>query len=281
MALAAAHLEILARRWPQMWELAGPALPAIMADEFGFAAIVARFGRETDIRTRLLSRLIHGEGTQVLARRLILKWLQSRTSPTLENEINQLVAKLMSQGDPGQAYALFRATRNGEAKADDGFVHNAEFSREPSGTAFDWRVKSQAGLSAERVKRGGSAGEPWMVEIRFLDSPIRLHNLMQTLALAPGNYRLTVRYETRGLRMPQPVSVALSCMGNSRPLAEAVLEGGDRDVSIAAAGFALPASGCAFQEIALRNGNATETWRNRYSGTLMLHSISVERLANP
>jgi tetratricopeptide (TPR) repeat protein len=282
MALAAAYLEVIARRWPQLWENTQPALPALMADEKGFAAVDARFGRDRKLQMMLLGSLIYGEGTQDFAARLILGWI-SDGDEAMNSAANQLTAKLLSMNDQSGALALFRNSRTGEAKSDTGPVHNAGFEREPSGNAFDWSVERQPGVSIERTNRRGTGVEPdrgeWLMQIRFLDSPIRLKNLRQTTSIAPGRYELVVDYESDALRMPRPVALALTCAGAREPLAMAVFEEGSRGLSEAKAAFIVPAEGCLLQELGLRNEDATESWRNRYSGSLLLHSVKVERLA--
>lgn len=279
MEKAAARLEILARRWPRLWDRVKPVLPAILSSDSGFKAILLRFGADGELRRLLISSLIFDERMHDFASRLILAWLQDGDRQ-LNSAVNQLVANMLKAGRDAQALALFQASRTGEARLDKRFIHNAGFDREPSGNAFDWLVERQSGVSIQRVKAAGGNGEreeAWHMQVRFLDSPVRLENLKQMTSLPPGNYKLTVGYSAKALRMPQPAGIAVTCLRAGGRLAEAAFESGDRADATALADFTVPANGCLLQQLALQNGNPAETWRNRFSGTLTVHSVSIER----
>jgi hypothetical protein len=190
-------------------------------------------------------------------------------------QTNQLTSALLGRKKEAKAHALFHETRQGEAREQDALVYNAGFSRPFSGSQFDWAITRQSGVAIERKQ----AGDGWALSIRFLDSPIRLKNVMQAVALEPGNYRLKVRYAASGLRMPKPVSLALSCHGHPAVLASIPFEGGDRGWTDAAADFTISRGDCPLHQVHVSNGDAAETWRNRYGGTLQLDHVSIEPVA--
>jgi len=78
---------------------------------------------------------------------------------------------------------------------------NANFSEEPAGHGFDWRLPAIDGVT---VERGGLPPRLWIM----LDGqePENCDLLEQVLALVPGSkYRLRFRYQTDGLPAPSGV----------------------------------------------------------------------------
>lgn len=281
-AEAVDSLELIARRWDgAIWTRVEPALPLLLADPAAFRKVVGRFGASSALRGRLLASLVKSPSTSSYAYDLAIAW--NEMGLDVGAEVNQVTQRLIADGNPSGAFLLFRLTRRGAAAEDGGFIHNGEFSRQPSGSAFDWRLDRQPGVSLQLVERrlpGAETGksEPAsLLAIRFLDSPVRFSNVSQTLRLAPGSYRLLVRYAAEALRMPKPVSVTIACEGVR--LAEAPFQPGDVGSATLEFDFTVP-RGCPLQRVFLFNENVTESWRDRYSGSLFLDSVTLQSRVN-
>lgn len=272
-------IQIVARRWAEHWPAIEPLLPAVMGDAATFADLTQRFGKEPGLRRRLLSSLINTAPD--LAYELVLTW--HKAGLDVSEETNQLTQRLIRDKRYSTAFLLFRKTRTGDDAADDGLVHNGEFSRQPSGNPFDWQLTGQPGVSLEIVERRlAEAGEDkpaGMLSVRFLDSPVQLKNAIQTLRLQPGSYTLRLTYSATSLRTPRPVKLAIACLGKP-PLTAATFEDGDVRLGELAADFTVPPGDCPLQQLFIFNEGVTSSWKNRYRGILLIDSVAIAPVVN-
>jgi len=112
-------------------------------------------------------------------------------------------------------------------------------------------------------------------EVKFLDTPTRLSQGLQTLKLPYSNFTLTVAYSTRNLKAPKPINLAVECVKNRRSLAVLEFTKANEKNQTKRVSFKVPAINCALQQIRIYNGNLVESWKNRYSGSLLFHKISI------
>lgn len=270
------QLELIARRWGEHWKEVEPVLPIVLSDPEGFRLIGERFS-EPRLRQPLLHSLIEGEGTSAFAYDLVLAW--HAAGQDVSKEINQLTERFIREQAFSRAFLLFRLTRTGEAAKDGGFVHNGGFERDPSGNVFDWKITNQTGVAMEIVERRRGEAATRLLAVRFLDSPIRFNNVKQVLRLVAGSYRMAVAYSAEDLRMPKPIEIGVSCVGGER-LAQASFEGGDVRTGELAFDFTVPSANCSLQQVTLFNEHITESWKNRYGGTLFIDEIAIQAAVN-
>jgi tetratricopeptide (TPR) repeat protein len=270
------HLELIARRWGTYWKEVEPALPLVLSDPEAFKLISQRFAPPR-LRGPLLRSLIEGADTSAYAYDLVLAWHAAGEDVT--REINQLTERFIRDGAYSRAFLLFKLTRAGDAASDGGFIHNGGFDRVPSGNAFDWTITNQTGVAMEIVERRRGEAAAKLLAVRFLDSPIRFNNVKQTLRLVAGSYRLKAVYSAEDLRMPRPIEIGIACLGGEM-LAQGGFAEGDVRAGEVAFDFTVPSADCPLQQVTLFNQHVTESWKNRYGGTLFIDEIAIQAAVN-
>ena len=273
-------LETFARRWPEDWSDLDPALPSVLVDTEGLEAVSGRFVQDESLRKLLIGSLAKQEQTLSIAHSLLLDWHRLGVEG-LDPLVNRITARLINAARVRDAWFLFRLTRDAGSGEQVGFVYNDEFEREPSGNVFDWQLRRQAGVDMRIVERfpdrRGSGGRRKMLAIRFLNSPIRFENVTQLVRLTPGTWEISVRYSATDLRAPKPLKLAVQCSSDRTTLATLLFDQGDVEPVSISTGFTVPVSGCFEQRLVMRNDSLTESWQNRYEGTLYIDNIKIEQ----
>ena len=81
--------------------------------------------------------------------------------------------------------------------------------------------------------------------------------------------------------MPKPIRSASAASARSSCWRRATLRRGDvRNGCGSVGGIHRPAADCPLQQLFLFNENVTDSWKNRYSGTLFLDDITIQSLVN-
>lgn len=266
---AANRLEVLGRRWPGRWSSIEPILPVLLSDPTAYTQIAERFGAYTPLRNLLISSFTRDPQNVAFAYKLVLDW-HNQDRPNLGEAINAVTGSFLRDKQYAAAHLLFQLTRPPETNT--GYVYNNTFSMPFSGNPFDWRVRNQAGVSFDQVKRDGASA----LSIRFLDNPIQFRNVSELVRLLPGSYEGTISYEGRDLVMPKPIQVGIRCLPSNAIVQSVALKEGssEQDATLT---FTVPVAGCALQEVFLYNDKLPMSWRNRYRGTLLLKSVSFKR----
>lgn len=103
---------------------------------------------------------------------------------------------------------------------------NGDFSRPPSSSGFDWRVRRVPGVLFDRIDIGP---DRHAARLRFLGRPVANTGLEVPLLLAPGDHTLRLRARTEGLRSDQGLEWRLTCSDGRTQLASGarVREAGD------------------------------------------------------
>lgn len=271
---AADILDIVARRWYGRWEFVAPIARLVATDPEGRNRLAVIFAAEGDARLRLIDTLSAQPQTLPSSEQLLISW-HRQGEVNLQPLVNMVTQRLIRADRDSAAFFLYRLTLNDAQMREAGFINNGRFALEPSGSPFDWRLISQAGLELRRITQQDE--EQGGLAVRFLNNPIRLlNNVRQVTRIPPGSHRLSVTYSQRELRMPEPLRVVLRCNGRQAALADIVIQPGDAKQTSSAT-FKIPSQDCALQEVNLANRQMTESWRNRYSGTLHLHEIAISQ----
>lgn len=273
-AEAADVLDIVARRWSSRWEFVAPIARLIATDPEGRNRLAVIFAAEGDARLRLIETLSAQPQTLPSAQQLLIGW-HRQGADNLQPLVNMVTQRLIGADQDGAAFFLYRLTLDDAQMREAGFINNGRFVLEPSGSPFDWRLISQSGLELRRIPSQNE--EIGGLSVRFLNNPIRLlDNVRQVTRIPPGTHTLSITYSQRELRMPEPLRVVLRCYGQQTPLADVVIVPGS-EKQTSGASFTVPSQDCALQEVNLANRQMTESWRNRYSGTLYLHEIAISQ----
>ncbi len=278
------HLELIARRWPKYWSDIAPALPVLLANEAAYQDVTTRFSAEPNLRRMLVDILSRSPETLGLAMNVLLEWDHAGISG-ISGDLNTVTRRLVGSGRPSEAFLLFNLTR--DPSAPNGYVYNGNFEVEPSGNPFDWSWQSQAGADIRIVNRktirdASTTAEPASetgkaLSIRFLDNPVRFDNVRQLTRLVAGNYTLSVTYSVSNLRTPKVLNLGIRCRGKGGILASVQFDTEVDEPTTLETNFTVPPIDCDLQQITIYNRNLTDSWKNRYSGTLFLHSVAITR----
>jgi tetratricopeptide (TPR) repeat protein len=273
--------ELIFRGWPEQWQLVEPYLPALLGNKAGYAVARARFAELPGGPSRMLASLSKTDTGLYFARKLLLDWRQDGVGE-LRSSINIIVGRLLASKQYNEAFLLNSLTMSGQEKAETGYIFNKEFNLKPNGSPFDWALPKLPGVSFSMVATtshsSGEAGDAkgQALEIKFLNSPVRLTTRLQTLRLPSAQFSWSVSYSTRNLRGPKPVELKIRCLPGAKTLASLVLDPSDGKVSAVKTAVEVPGRGdCPLQEIIVTNNNIVESWQNRYSGSVYLHATDM------
>lgn len=266
---ALGHVDVLLTRWPSQLANAQPVVLAALADAEGTRALVAALGRNRPWRFPLISRLAGARDTAPAAAQLVSAMAAHGAPPTFEEQRSAMNGLLWAQRTV-EAYQLFLASLTDEERPLAGFVFDGAFTRRPRARPFDWRANPSPGVEVSFP--GGDVG----ATIRFGDAPVTFFDFQQTLALAPGRYKVSVETSGERLAAPRNINLVLRCGVSLRLLTMAPLPLGDCRRAATEREAVVPAEGCDSQEVAIASGLTAPSWALRLSGTLIVHSIAIE-----
>lgn len=270
--------DVILRRWNSQWKLIEPFMAGLLQDKAAYQEALTRFSKYDIGKNRLVIALSNSANSTIIARRLVKDW-HSQGVENLRPVINNLTAKLISYGQYLSAYRLFLLTQDDEEKAEAGYVYNSNFNLKPTGNLFDWQLIRQAGLSTQfkelRSENANNEAKSNAYEIRFLDAPTRFSKILQYLMLPPSKFTLKLVYSTSKLKTVKPINLQISCFKNGPALASLSFKPGSINKKIDEVQFKVPATGCKVLLLRLYNEKFVESWKNRYSGALFIHNISV------
>lgn len=266
-------IDILLRRWGDLRDAILPAVGPVIADPAGRQALLTTLADGPPWRGRVFDLLLTTPSGLAVAETLLLSARGSDATPR-RSEVAKLIAAMVRTGAHRHAYRLFLLTLSADERAISGYVHDPAFTRPPGGRFFDWSLRPTSGvdISIAEADTGG-------LSVRFLDSPARLGNLSQALALPPGQYRLNTEVDARSLVAPRGVFWELRCAsGDPTPLGRLELAPGSYAGRTFARAVEVPEAGCPLQILSLRTGVTTDSWRERYLGALRFASVSIVRM---
>jgi hypothetical protein len=265
---------LIARRWPNQWNMIEPYLPYLLETDEAIAEASKALGNDPLSRDRIIRSLVKQPSTLEKAVALIEQWKADGVALTELRPLSISVSNaLFTAKDYTRSYFLFRTMLDDAQKQVTGYIHNAQFRQKPSGSIFDWRINAPPGASM-MIRDNG-------LEIRFRNSPVRFSGLQQYFRLSPGKYALQVNYSTRAVVAPKPMKLAITCVGATKSIAALELSTGTQDKLMDEVPVDVPAENCPALRISMINDYSAISWSNRYSGVMTLHGVTIERAAEP
>lgn len=270
------HMEMIGRRWPGHWPFLEPVLPSLLSREWAFSEIAGRFGPNARLRALLIRSLERNEKSLPFAYDLLLKWHDCGLKG-LDQHISRVTSRLVQEKRYADAFLLFRLTRPTGTESEAGYVYNGEFRLPISGNSFDWQIRPQAGVDFQFQEE---ANDRKSLVVRFLETPIRFHNITQFLRLPPGQYRLSLSFSAEALVAPKPLQVGIRCKDSNKVLVAVALEDGSTVNVENTAGFSVPPENCSLQTLYFFTDPMPLSWRNRYRGVLRVNHVSIAHEGN-
>ena len=270
--------DTILRRWNSQWKLIEPFMAGLLQDKEAYQEALTRFSKHDIGKIRLIEALSNNANSTIIARRLVKDW-HGQGVENLRPVINKLTAKLIKHNQYLSAYRLFLLTLNDVEKTEAGYVYNGNFNLKPTGNLFDWQLIRQAGISTKfsvlHSDNANNITKDNVYEVRFLDAPIRFSRTLQYMVLPPSRFTLKLTYSTLNLKTVKPIKLQVSCHTNGSALASLSFESGNINKKEEAVQFKVPATGCKVLLLRFYNEKFVESWKNRYSGSLYLHKITV------
>ncbi len=275
---AVSQADIILRRWPLKWGDVTPYMYELLRHKDAYDEALKLFSLSPIARYRLVDSLNKDVKSVAIARKLIRDW-HAQGIDDLQLSINRISIRLIKFKEYLSAYRLFLLTLNSDQKLHSGYIFNGNFDLSPSGNIFDWQIPNQAGMNAEirKIRSGSNSAQKFenVFVLRFLDSPVRFSKVLQRIILPPSKFTLKLSYSTQALKTNKPIKFQVECSNKNKPLASFSFEPGNNEKRQFEIKFEVPASDCELQQLKISNDNFVESWRNRYSGTLLLHNISI------
>lgn len=273
---AIAHADLLLRRFRDSWPEIAPLFRQIAHAELGQAELVTLLETDPPWRGSMIGYLLEEPAYVGFIQQMLYASLEQGRAPR-QNEVSQVINALIRHGAPGEAYRFFLLTLTEAHQAVSGYVHDSGFRLPPGSKHFEWRFRRvpSADMSFPAEDANGEVGG---LRVRFLESPARLGNVTQSLSLPPGSYHLEVEFEAERLGVPRDLYWRLACAEGARAeLARIALPDGTHQRRTLSAPLSVPYEGCAVQTLVLDTGVRTDSWRDRYSGTVLFSAVRLVR----
>jgi len=153
-------------------------------------------------------------------------------------------------------------------------LYNGDFSRDPSGIGFDWRLAPGVASDFQPMPRTPRRA----LGLRFFDQPIKGPLLQQRLRLAPGDHVLQLRMRARGLRGEVAPVWQVLCAGKAGGIATGDPLPGDFDWIEVELRIHVPEDGCPGQTLQLASPVQTRSGQ-RMAGEIWIDDVRIEPAA--
>lgn len=265
------YVDLILRRWPEEVPQAFGIVVAAAKDPEGSAVVAAKLGELPPWRGRAIRELLKDRHGLPFVQELLTREGATGAAPR-RAEINATVAALAEAKAVRAAEALFIATLPTAERASAGYVNDGTFQGSSSGNYFGWQAKSNGASEVMLPAPGGGLG------VRFRDTPARLGNITQRLALPPGRYRIASEATARRLEAPKRLYWRVACQDGTGTLSELEVPDQLDARQIVYAEFEVPLDGCDLQRLSLETDAKTDSWRDRYKGEVIFHALYISRL---
>lgn len=272
---AVRYLDVLLRRWPDRFEQVAALIPALLAEPEGYDAILENLGSDPPWRGRLIHSLARNAATVPMAGKVLLD-LQGQ-SPLPSSEVSATINGYIAQGNYAEAYQLFLFTLTDEEQQLEGYVFNEHFAPISTRRPFDWQYRAQPGVEI-RMPSDMREQQDRGAVVRFLNKPVKTVTLQQYLHLPPGRYTLSLEASASNLKLPKDLYWTLSCAKPVVGLGRLPISEGTYRHSVLETSFVVEPGACPLQLLRMESGLVAESWRYRYSGTLTMHRLHIERM---
>lgn len=279
LAKAVGEIDILLRRWPARFSAIAPGWPAILSNPDGYRAVLAAVRSEAPWRGKLFSTL--GQNPQGLpaANQLLLDLAGSNAPPT-SSELSAVIDGYIRQKEYGPAYRLFLFSLSDQERKLGGYIFNGGFEPVYSSKPFDWVLHDRSGLEITFAGSQGTDEGDRGATFRFLNTPVRNAALLQYVQLPPGSYRISLTASATNLKLPKELFWSLRCIDLSNEIARFDIPEGTFNRRSLSLDFTVGPTGCPMQVLRLETAAIAQSWRFRYVGTLVMHRLSIERMAS-
>ncbi|MER9228556.1 hypothetical protein NKI39_23535 [Mesorhizobium sp. M0664] len=279
LSRAVAEIDILLRRWPDQFSTISEGMPTILSSRDGYQAVLTAITKEAPWRGSLFVALNKTPQGLDVANRLLLDLIGS-PAPPKSSELTDVIAGYLSQKQYEQAYRLFLFSLTDEERKLGGYIFNSTFEPEPSGKPFDWQVGNQSGLEITFADSQNAVEGEGGATVRFLNTPVKNAALQQYIELPPGSYKISLIASARNLKLPKDLFWSIKCLGPAGEIARFNVPEGTFNRQKLSRDFSVGPTGCPMQVLKLDTAAIAESWRFRYIGTLVMHKLSIERLAS-
>lgn len=263
------HLDVILRLSPEI----RPTLTQMMAgwaDDQSFAAALAAQLRHEPIWLNAMLTAFRHDVTSPGASAV---FLALRDSGDLnEAQTSYWLDALMSAGRWDEARRYWASGLPRDAGEPVPLVYNGSFEQPSSQQGFDWRTGRQKGSYTEFEATEGSDGQA--AHMVFSGRPVDLADIEQALAMAAGDYVLSMRLRAVALRSDQGLRWIVICHGQSRPIAQGGAIEGTFEWRPAQLTFSVPESGCPGQWLRLDNP-APQGSASSVSGDLWVDDVEL------
>ncbi len=261
------RLDVIGQYWPASFPSVAPNADLALATKADSQALEELIGRDPPWREALIQHLMITEAGRTFLEHLFVREAELGKSVDTEH-LNDIMERLLKSGAAAKAYRLFVRTLSEQGRRQLGTIHNAKFHPRIGNSPFNWSKPNCP--ASETTLSGASEG----LIVRFLGTPARHCGIRQVLVLSPLSATWTVRISADNLNVPSGLHWKLSC-GNGALLAEIDVPPGTYEPRQLSRSFQTPERQCPFQIIELSTGENTSSWRNRYSGTVRFHELSI------
>lgn len=274
---ALANITTLVRIAPPRAEVLVPLLAEFAAQTPAFVpALVHALGEPPPWRFGLLDYLLRHAGHELVDR--VFSGLQS-TAGLSREESERWFQYLIGTGRWGEAYSRWAGGLGLAAGANLPAIYNGGFEKPVSGIGFDWVMRGEPGVQILRSSIHHRRGR-WSAQVNFLNRRANNIQFQQNLLLGPGRYRLRFSARARNLRSDKGLEWAITCAGQSEPLATSPRMEGSFDWQLMHTDFTVPASACPAQLLWLRNPGADGAAK-LVSGTLWFDNFRITTTQDP
>lgn len=279
LSKAVGEIDILLRRWPDQFSAIAEGMPKILSNPEGFQAVLTAIRAEAPWRGGLFRALNKTPEGLDIANQLLLDLTGSRAPPT-SSELKTVIAGYIVQGEFEPAYRLFLFTLTDQERKLGGYIFNSTFEPGSGGKPFDWQVRDQSGLEIAFAPSQNAVEGEGGATVRFLNTPVKGIALQQYVALPPGSYKISLVASARNLKLPKELFWSIRCLGPAGEIARFNIPEGTFNRQNLSQDFTVGPARCPMQLLTLQTAAIAESWRFRYVGTLVMHKLSIERLAS-
>jgi len=233
---AGTELAAILRLVPEASAALVPQMTQLASDPAAGRGLTTLLARNPKLRDTVLERLATGGAEPDLILRLAGESGSGRNPSSPPGWQQVLLERLIGKGDIARARRVWLASLGGSVPP-SGPVYDNGFRGAPGAAPFNWDLISNGDGVAERVT-------PPALQVSYYG---RNNTILarQLLELRPGAYRLQFRADGAAKGDGTRLQWVLACAGAQAPLVQVPL----KDIASAprtlAAGFAVPASGCA------------------------------------
>jgi tetratricopeptide (TPR) repeat protein len=221
-----------------------PELSRLVADPEGRAALAGILARRPSWRDEFFSAA-RGRKVKPADALALMNMVSGITGRPATAERGLYLQALLEAGEYARARALWSSSLPAPDRAKDGLVFDGAFAGSAAPAPFNWVLYDGDVGRAERNAEGGRGG----LDITYFGG--RDFNLAeQTLALAPGRYRLSFLVRSEEGIKSGDLSWRIACVAGGKELVASSLAGAGSTAAPRRADFVVPA-GCGGQRLYL------------------------------